>query len=725
MMKMPKIKAESGKRCIRITINEYKPIVEFNFISEEPKPSFEIQGNELFALFGDQQVKIKISEDKDKILITKKIGIKEFILGFGEKALPLNKRRSRLVFWNYDNYSYSWYSDPLYISVPFGIFVNDNKAIGIFLNTPAFCIADLGLKEYDEATFEIYDQGLELYLIFGPKIEDVLKTYFEITGKPFLPPSWALGYQISRYSYFPQEYVIEIAKEFLKEVSLYAIYLDIDYMKDYKIFTWNENRFPNPKEMISKLHELGIKVITIIDPYIKVEEDYEMYEEARKFSVMNKNKEAYIVKGWPGACIIPDFFNKETREWWAKKIKEFVENYSIDGIWLDMNEPSVFNEIKSIFEIFKNDIDKEYLISRINEIVFLNKPLKPSIRIINFKPEHFYDRSLDPNALHRLDDGRVIEHRFVRNAYPYFQAKATFEALKSFLERPFILSRSGYAGIQKYAAVWTGDVPSTWEDLRLTIAMLLNLSISGLTFCGSDIGGFVGRTDYELIARWHQACAFMPLFRLHKDKGASEAEIYNLPSKYRKMIKEAIELRYKFLPYLWHLCIKAHIEGEPIIRPLCYDFQEEECFYIEDEYLIGPSLLFAPIIEKGREEREVYLPKDEWFDFWNRNTIQGGKYVIIKASMPLFIRKNSAIPIQKGFLIFGEGEWDIYYGEDCKKAKVIFKNNILELYSEMDINEIIILGKKLYSKEVKTLVDNLGTNIILENKLNNIELFNF
>jgi len=723
---MLKIKVERGKRCIKITINEHKPVVEFNLISEEPKPSFEILGNELLSSLGEQQVKIKIVEEKEKIIITKKIGIKEIILGFGEKALPLNKRRSRLVFWNYDNYNYSWYSDPLYISIPFGIFVNENKAIGIFLNTPAFCIADLGLKEYDEAVFEIHDNSLEFYIIFGPKIEDVLKTYFEITGKPFLPPSWALGYQISRYSYFPQEYVIEIAKEFLKEIPLNAIYLDIDYMEDYKIFTWNESRFPNPKEMISKLHELGVKVITIIDPYIKIQKDYAIYEEAKEFSVLNKNKEAYTMKGWPGECIIPDFFNKETREWWAKKIKEFVEEYSIDGIWLDMNEPSVFNDIKSIREMF-NDADKEYLISRLNEIVFFNKPLKPSIRMINFKPEHFYDRSVDPNALHRLDDGRLVEHRYVRNAYPYFQAKATFETLKSLLKRPFILSRSGYPGIQKYAGVWTGDISSTWEDLKLTISMLLNLSISGLTFCGSDIGGFVGRADYELIARWHQACAFMPLFRLHKDKGASEAEIYNLPSKYKNIIKEAIELRYKFLPYLWHLCIKAHLEGEPIIRPLCYDFQEEvECFYIEDEYLVGPYLLFAPIIEKGKEEREVYLPSDDWFDFWNGNIIQGGKYIKTNVSMPIFIRKNSAIPIKKGLLIFGEGEWDIYHGEDCKKTKIIFKNNILkQLYAEMDINEIIVLGRKLYSKDVKTLINNLGTKIIIENKINNIELINF
>ncbi|HLI46180.1 MAG TPA: alpha-glucosidase MalA [Geobacterales bacterium] len=718
------IKLERGKKVLKITIG-YDLCLSFNAPIGSPSPDFEMDRDTISLRLGNQSLKLDIKKEDKKIIITKKLGIKEKVLGFGEKALPLNKRRVRLAFWNYDHLGYNYYDDPLYLSIPFTIFVENNSAIGLFINSPAFCIADIGLSEYDKFIFEVHDEKCEIFVIFGPQISEILRTYLEITGKPFLPPIWALGYQISRYSYFPQDYVLDIAKNYLSEIPISALYLDIDYMDGYKIFTWNNKRFPEPKAMIEELHKLGIKVIPIIDPYIKVEEGYNIYEEAKTLCIKRDNKNPYITMGWPGLCTLPDFMRKETQTWWSSKIKEFVERYGFDGIWLDMNEPSVFNYkmiIEDLSTKFGLSEEIKAIIDRLVYILGSKRGVKANV-LRNISPNDFFDLSVEPNVFHLLDNGKMTEHKYLRNAYPYFQAKATYEALKEIRKDVFILSRSGYAGIQKYAAIWTGDVPSTWEGLKLTLAILLNLSLSGISFCGCDLGGFVERGDYELIARWHQACAFVPFYRVHKDKGATEAEIYNMPSKYKKKIKEAIDLRMKFLPYLWHLCWKSHLEGEPIIRPLCYDFQEdEESYYIEDEYMVGSSLLCAPILEPNSKGREVYLPRSKWIDFWNGEIQEGPTYIECVAELPIFIRYGSAIPVKDGIIIFGEGDWRIYHDEKGKVAEISYKNNVLKQYGEpMEIRNIMILAQKISPRGFKANYNRLGTMIELDKTFKEIE----
>jgi len=708
------IKIELGRKVAKLIIGE-KHVISFEIPKGDSKPSLIMKNGTIELSLNEQSLELILEREEKKIRIIKKLGLKEKVLGFGGKALPLNKRRVILSFWNYDQYGYSYYDDPLYISIPFTIFVDEGKAIGLFINSPALAIADIGLSEYDKFKYEIQDNKCEIFVIFGPKISNVLETYLEITGKPFLPPQWALGYQISRYSYFPQDYVLEIAKNFNSEIPISAIYLDIDYMERYKIFTWSKERFPNPNKMIKELHELGIKVIPIIDPYIKVEDNYEIYEEAKDLCIKDSNGKNYITIGWPGHCLIPDFLNEETRKWWSKKIEDFVKKYDLDGIWLDMNEPSVFTYkiiIEDLSSKFGLSQDLKSIINRLVNVLGEKRGLKAN-KLKSVSPEDFFDLSIDPNALHHLGENFKIEHKYVRNAYPYFQAKATYEALKRIHERPFVLSRSGYAGIQSYAAIWTGDVPSTWEGLRLTLSMLLNLSLSGIIFCGCDLGGFVGRGDYELIARWHQACLFIPFYRLHKDKAATEAEIFNMPSYYKEMIKRAVETRLKFLPYLWHLCWEAHLKGKPIIRPLCYDFQDDEdCYYIEDEYMVGSGLLFAPIIEHNTKTREVYLPNAKWFDYWNGEIHEGKKLIETRNELPIFIKEGSVIPTKEELIIFGKGEWEIYTGEDGKILRISYNGNkFLQKGEGKKFKKILFLGEKLKSKGVEVKHDKLGTYI--------------
>lgn len=724
---------EGGKNSLRLVINQYEPIVKFELPKGNNNPSFKVSKEKLEASFNGINVELSFDFKDDKIKIFKKLGLQEHVLGMGEKALPLDKRRTRCTFWNYDNYGYQFYSDPLYCSIPFIIFVEEGKAFGLFINSTTLIHVDVGIVEYDKVIIEIFDKGAEIYLIFGPAIKEVVETYTEITGRPFLPPLWAFGYMISRYSYYPQDYVIEIVEKTLKEAPLSAIFLDIDYMKGYRIFTWDEDKFPNPKEMSKKLKEMGVKLVTIIDPYIKVDENYQIFQESKEFCV-KKQRQIYITKGWPGDCILPDFFNQRAREWWSKKIEEFAKEYGIDGIWLDMNEPTVFNSSRTVKELLeKYAASKEIevtILTRYLELIalaenYLTSPILSRTKNI----EELLDKSLDLDSLHFLDDGRIVEHRYARNAYAYYEAMATYNGLKRIHKRPFILSRSGYAGIQKYAAIWTGDVPATWYAMSFTIPILLSLSLSGVAICGVDLGGFVGRSEPELIARWYQAFCFAPVYRIHKEKGGTEEELFNLPSKYREMAKRAISLRYKFIPYLWHLAWEAHLKGSPILRPLCYEFQEDnDSYLVEDEYLVGPYLLYSPILEKNQETKNVYLPPSIWYDYWNDKVYKGSNWIKVSDEMPLFIREGSAIPIEAGLIIFGNGSWDIYHGEEGNLGKITFNNSVIEQKGEpLEIKELILLNieaKKVLVDEqaCNYAVEKNKTKIFLNKKFNEIKI---
>lgn len=462
----------------------------------------------------DDSEGLSISESDGIISVKKGLSLKEYILGLGEKAYEIERRRVSVRMWNNDSYSYGWFTDPLYVSIPFFITVYQGRAKGYFFNSPSKMIFDVGVGEYDKIVIKIPEPSLRFYVIQGPSIERVLENYAELTGKPFMIPMWALGHQISRYSYYPESSVIDVLKEYKKEgFPVSSLYLDIDYAQDMKVFSWNKDRFPDPKSMVKKVHSLGAKVIVNIGPGVKVDQNSKVFREGLGTYVETPKRELYIAPLWSGACAFPDFMNEKGRAFWKKEIKEFVESSGIDGIWLDMNEPSVFTESKTF----------------------------------------------DESTLHRRDDddGEAIEHRFVHNAYSYFQNRATFEALSEFQSRPFILTRAGFAGIQKYAAVWSGDNVASWENMRLQIPLLTSLSISGIPYVGCDIGGYIGRSDPELLSRFYQMAVFFPIFRNHKTREGNDQEPFRLPGEYKEKVRSAIQLRYSFLPYLYSLAHKS------------------------------------------------------------------------------------------------------------------------------------------------------------------------
>lgn len=583
---------ETGIHQVKIAVNGFNPVVSFckpEMFRESGKSNFNFSNR-----------KISLREDGDSVVISMEMLTGDRIYGLGEQPRPMNRSRMRITSWNTNAWEYNRKKSDTYITVPFFmVFPEDGNGpfLGVFVNSPARVLFDFGYSDYSMITIRIQDSSLELFLFSYDDPSMVLKAYTDITGKPFRYPDWAFGHQISRWSYFPQERVLEIVERYVQEFPVSAIYLDIDYMDGYRVFTWDSRRFPDPKGMISKIHSMGVRVIPIIDPGIKVDQNYTVFREGLGSYITGANSNIYLGYVWPGLCAFPSFTDEKSRNFWKGSMKSFIES-GVDGIWLDMNEPSV-------------------------------RPVSS---------QALTRGTIDDEAFHRLDDGSLISHEKIHNAYAYLEAIPTYEALKSLGNEPFILTRSGYAGTQKYAAVWTGDNESSWEDLKLQISMVISLGLSGIPYCGCDLGGFAGESDPDLLAAYYEVALFFPLYRNHKIKGGGDQELFLLPDRVKKRIREAIDLRYSFLPYMQKCRDDAVNSGEPIIRSLFYNFPgDRESYFVEDEYMVGHCLLYAPVLDDS-PGREIYLPPGEWIHYQTGHVVSGSGYFDGKTN--IFLRKE-------------------------------------------------------------------------------------
>lgn len=548
-----------------------------------------------------------------------RLHIDDRFYGLGEKALPLDRRRYRVTMWNTDAFGYRAGSDPLYMSIPFVIVLRKGMAYGVFFDNTYRSTLDLGATSEEWWSFEAEGGHLDFYIVHGPSMKEVVERYTQLTGRMPLPPLWALGHQQSRYSYYPQARVIEVAERYRGEgIPCDVIYLDIHYMDGYRLFTWDRKRFPSPAEMVERLHKMGFKLVTIVDVGIKLDPGYEAFREGvlRDFFVKMPNGDLYVGRVWPGLCAFPDFTRAEVREWWGNLFKALIEK-GVDGIWLDMNEPSIFDV-----------------------------PTK----------------TMDVEALHAEGP-----HAKVHNVYALLEAQATYEGLLKLKpgRRPFIVTRAGFAGIQRYAAKWTGDNVADWEHLWLQIPMLLSLGLSGVPFVGADVGGFFGRPTPELLARWYQVAAFTPFCRNHQCMGSYDHEPWFHSPSVREAIKRVLELRYRLLPYLYSLFYEHYTKGYPVMRPLVFEYQgDEETYQMDDEFLVGPFLLVAPVLKEGARSREVYLPAGEWFDFWTGCVYKGPARLVVEAPLdrvPLFVRAGAVIPEWPPMNHVGEARLDPLY----------------------------------------------------------------
>lgn len=525
--------------------------------------------------------------------------------GFGEKAGFLNKRGEKYTMWNSDVYApHNPETNALYQSIPFFMTLNNGRAHGIFFDNTYKSHFDLS-EPKDTYSFMAEGGVLNYYVMAGPTPKDVLEQYTNLTGRMPLPPKWAIGYHQSRYSYQSESEVRELVAAFKKhEIPLDAVYLDIHYMKGYRVFTFDSSRFPDPKGLIEDLKADGIRIVPIVDPGVKEDTEFPIYEEGISEDLFCKYLEGTLFFGdvWPGNSAFPDFANKKARDWWAEKHR-FYTDLGIEGIWNDMNEPAVFNETKTM----------------------------------DVKVRHNYD-------------GKSITHREFHNLYGLMMGEATYEGLKEQLnnKRPFLLTRAGYAGVQRYAAVWTGDNRSFWEHLEMTIPMCLNLGLSGVPFSGPDVGGFAHDTSGELLTRWMQLGAFTPFFRNHSALDCVRQEPWSMGESYLPLIRQAIQWRYKWMPYLYTTFHKASLTGVPVMRPLFMEYPEDTATYsLSDQFMIGEDLLAAPVLRPGVRQRSLYLPEGTWVDYWTEKRYQGGTHILIDAPLdrlPLFVRSGAILP---------------------------------------------------------------------------------
>lgn len=536
--------------------------------------------------------------------IVKKLGKEDAVYGLGDKPGCLNRRGYVYVNWNTDNPAPHVDSfKSLYKSIPFFMVLGENYCYGIFADNTYKTTFDFGF-ESSEYYVVSHEKGfLDYYFFPGEKPSDVVKKYTGLTGTTPLFQRWIYGSHQSRWGYCSQDEILGIAEAFEKnEIPCDVIHMDIDYMDGYRVFTFDKERFPDTKALSETLADKGIKLISIIDPGVKKDEAYFMYREGMEMDAFAHDAQGAVYENavWPGTSVFPDFSREDVRKWWGEKTKILLD-HGIRGIWNDMNEPASFRG-----------------------------PLPDDVKFA------------------------AGAHDEIHNIYGHLMAKATYEGLLEHDNgrRPFVLTRAAYAGSQKYCGGWTGDNHSIWAHLTLSLEQICNLSLCGMAMCGSDIGGFGSDVTPELLVRFYQAAVFAPFFRNHSAVGTRRQEPWLFDEKTRDAVRKTVRLRYRFIPYIYDLARECERTGEPIVRPLVYEYPHDKMVRnICDEYLLGKFVLVAPVTVPGKFAREVYLPEGEWYDYETNEKYTGGKYILADAPLdkvPVFIRAGAILPVAEG-----------------------------------------------------------------------------
>ncbi len=526
--------------------------------------------------------------------------------GLGDKPCALNMRGMRFEMWGADHYKFTPDSDPLYKNIPFFLCLNQGTQYGIFFDNTMRSYFDFGKERKDRLLFGADGGVMDYYFICGEDALDTVRLYTRLTGLPPLPPLWTLGYHQSKWSYYPEKNVMDLAQEMrTRHIPCDAIHLDIHHMKEYQSFTWDRTRFPNPPAMVRKLGEQGFKVVTIVDPGIKINPDNYVWRSGFEKNVFCRRHDGALLEAevWPGLCTFPDFTSPSTRSWWADLFHREVGEYGVRGIWTDMNEPVIFPD-----KTFPDDTRHAY-------------------------------------------DGFACSHLKAHNVYGQCMAHATWLGMEKSAptRRPFVLSRSGFAGMQRWAATWTGDNFSDWENLKMANFMVQRLSTSGISFCGADTGGFLGRPTPELFCRWMQMAAFHPFFRNHNNGEFGGQEPWCFGEETEAIVRRAIEERYRLLPYLYTCFYSYAAEGTPIVRSLALMFPDNtDTYWRSSEFFLGEDLYVVPVHHPGNTERSLYLPPGAWFSLWDDTPAPTADAEAVVPTppehIPVFVRGGKLIP---------------------------------------------------------------------------------
>jgi alpha-glucosidase len=586
--------------------------------------------------------------------VYKKMPPDEHYFGLGDTVGSLDRRGQSFRLWNTDAFLFQESTDPIYKSIPFFVTMRGGRSTGFLLDNTWSTSFDFGRLERNLYSFGAEGGPIDYYVLYGPDPKQVLRTYAWLTGLPPLPPLWSLGFQQSRFSYESESRVREIAAHLRADkIPADVLYLDIDFQQEHRPFTVDTKQFPHFKQMLSDLKRDNFHVVAITDLHIAKlpGASYTPYDSgvAGDHFVKNSDGSTYVGTVWPGPSVFPDFTRQETRAWWGTQYKNFLSE-GIAGFWNDMNEPSVF------------------------------------------LTDNF---TMPDTAQHRIDEPgfrpRTANHLEIHNVYGMENSRATFEGLLKLNPdlRPFVLTRATYAGGQRYAATWTGDNTSSWNHLRLTTPMLLNLGLSGFGLCGADTGGFIGTPGPELLTRWTELGTFQPIDRNHSNKGSGNKEVWVHGPEPEAIRRRYIEERYRLLPYIYTTVEELSRTGVPVVRPLFLEFPNatKDLHPLDldagNEFLFGPDLLIAPPpFPEQSDSYELKLPPGVWYDYWAGAKIQTAPapkdepigIAVIQPKLdvlPVYVREGTILPLQP--LVQSTDETPqgpltlrVYPGKDCR-----------------------------------------------------------
>lgn len=678
-----------------------------SYIIETDSLKLKVQKNPLRFVFYNKAGKLINSDDLafgsswlgEEATTYKTLQKDERFIGLGEHTGNLDRRGEAYTNYNTDDPSYYDGSKSLYSTIPFYIGLHSGLCYGIFLDNSSRTLFNFGAGNDRFASFSADCGEMNYYFIYQANVRKIIESYTWLTGRMPMPPIWSLGYQQCRYSYFPDADVLSTAKKFReRNIPADMIYLDIHYMDKYKLFTWDKERFPNPEGMISDLKKLSFHTAVIIDPGVKVEENYHTYTDGLKSDIFIKYPDGTNYKGqvWPGWCNFPDFTMPKAREWWGDQLKFYVDQ-GVTGFWNDMNEIAAWGR----------------------EV--------PKLMVMDW-------------------EGKKTTYKEGKNVYGFQMARSSYEGAKKYMngKRPFVLTRSGYAGLQRYTSIWTGDNQSYDDHMLLGVRLMSSLGLSGVSYSGMDIGGFSGNPTPKLYTRWMQIGAFVPMFRGHTAIYTSHSEPWAFGEISEDIARRYIGFRYQLMPYIYSNFYESTQNGMPVLRSLAIDYTSDLSVYegnFQQQYLFGPSILVAPM-RSTQEIARVYLPEGKWYDLFTDKVSDGRQTVFTEApleKMPLFVKAGSIIPMQRlvesttesaGDTLFvhlysgGVNNQFVYYEDDGESYDYTTGNYYKRAISYSSASKTVEFEKKEGSRASKfkviTLVmHGLGTAELGKIKVNN------
>lgn len=581
-----------------ITQPDVAVFVPENFDAAEhlPSPIFLRELAPTASLPGSWSLKPSFKQVGDKSVVEINVGDAD-LYGTGEVWGPLRRNGDKNIFWNRDNGAYGAHAGKeLYQTHPWVLGLRkDGTAFGIIYDNTWRSVLELDSK----ITYTSDGPQCRVIVIEKNTPEEVVKELAKLSGTMEMPPLWSLGYQQCRFSYYPDTRVKEVCDEFRnREIPCDVIWMDIHYMDGYRIFTFDPQRFPDPKDLNDYLHSKNMKSVFMIDPAPKAEEGYFVDDAGRAGDYFVHSADGDVFKGnvWPGAAHFPDFTRPEVRQWWSTLYKDYMAT-GVDGVWNDMNEPAVFGG----------------------------------------GPE----MTMPDDNIHLGGDGNTVgNHVRYHNVYGYNMVRASRMGIMAANpdKRPFVLSRSNFLGGQRYAATWTGDNFSNPEQMKGSIAMTLNMGLSGQAFNGPDMGGFLGDCNPELLSQWTAMGVYFPFTRNHTCDGTVDQEPWAFGPEVEQVCKTAIERRYRLLPYIYTLFREASTEGLPVMRPAFWaDTKDLNLRAEQTVYLLGNDLMVVP-----RFAENPNIPQGDWdlIDF-------GDKVDDYQAHV--FLRSGAAVPMTEIF----------------------------------------------------------------------------